>query len=67
MAVDVKTSPKFETGEPKLLFNSAFTETLTVSTLFLYDVTPDGKRFLLIAPVGYAAAPITVVLNWQQK
>jgi hypothetical protein len=28
-------------------------------------VTPDGKRFLLVAPVGPSASvPFTVVLNW---
>jgi len=31
-------------------------------TLHRYAVTPDGKRFLMIATT--ASAPITVVQNW---
>jgi hypothetical protein len=27
--------------------------------------SPDGKRFLLLAPVKQEVAPLTVVLNWQ--
>jgi Tol biopolymer transport system component len=31
-----------------------------------WDVTPDGQRFLLAAPIaGGATSPFTVVLNWQ--
>jgi hypothetical protein len=32
------------------------------------DMTADGKRFLLVTPVGpSASAPFTVVLNWQEE
>jgi len=39
MSVDVKTSPKFEAGKPRLLFKGLFT---------LCSVTRDGTRFLVI-------------------
>ena len=29
-----------------------------------YDVTPDGKRFLINGPPADPGPPITVVLNW---
>lgn len=29
-----------------------------------YDVTPDGKRFLVIAPEENARTAITLVTNW---
>jgi Tol biopolymer transport system component len=34
----------------------------------LYDVSPDGRRFLLNLPLEWSsAAPITVVTNWTEK
>jgi hypothetical protein len=31
----------------------------------MYDVTPDGKRFLVnTVPESARAAPLTVVVNW---
>jgi Tol biopolymer transport system component len=59
MAVDVQTSPGFRAGSPKVLFHGTYGNS--------YDVTPDGKRFLMIKPPAAAQAPrdqLTVVLNW---
>jgi hypothetical protein len=59
MAVDVKANgTAFETGVPYRLFLAPGGNG--------WDVTPDGKRFLLGAPLGQQGAqvPITVVLNW---
>ena len=67
MAVDVKTTPKFEAGAPKALFDPRIVN-FVAFTYFRYDVTPDGKRFLVNSFRGAEsspAAPITVVLNWQ--
>jgi hypothetical protein len=42
------------------------TPMVATTTLFAYDVTPDGKRFLLVVPAtGTISAPATVVLNWE--
>jgi hypothetical protein len=30
----------------------------------MYEVTPDGQRFLFPGPPSEAVPPITVVLNW---
>jgi eukaryotic-like serine/threonine-protein kinase len=58
MAVEVTTGPEFKGGTPAPLFQ-------TPSGTIVGDVTTDGKRFLLVTPVGpSAAAPFTVVLNW---
>ena len=36
--------------------------------LAAWDVTADGKRFLLVTPVGPSASvPFTVVLNWSEE
>jgi dipeptidyl aminopeptidase/acylaminoacyl peptidase len=60
MAVEVKANgAALEVGIPKKLFQA--------SVDFGWDVTSDGKRFLLsVPPQGQQAAqvPITVVLNW---
>ncbi|MGA2715904.1 MAG: hypothetical protein ABSG41_22605 [Bryobacteraceae bacterium] len=59
MAVDVKANgAAFEAAVPQRLFLSPSDGG--------WDVTADGKRFLLAAPVGGQSAqvPINVVLNW---
>jgi Tol biopolymer transport system component len=63
MAVEVTTSPTFQPGVPKPLFTSPIF--LATGDLQRYDVTADGKRFLINSEaVDPAASPITVVLNW---
>jgi hypothetical protein len=68
MAVDVKTSPTFEAGPARALFDSRITRTGEVTDTFQYAVTADGKRFLIVSAIDPAASslftPITVVLNW---
>ena len=59
MSVEVSTAPVFQAGVPKRLFKS------TIAARY-WDVTLNGQRFLIPAPVGQSsAAPYTVVLNWQ--
>lgn len=63
-AVDVKTAPTFESRTSRLLFQ---THTSFRGTAFRmnYDVSADGRRFLVNEAVEAAAPmPITVVLNW---
>jgi hypothetical protein len=57
MAVDVKTDAAFQPGEPRAVFDAHNAS---------WDVTADGKEFLVAMPaVQTAPAPFTVVLNWQ--
>lgn len=59
MAVEVNTSGVFQAGIPKPLFK-------VPSGLLYWDVTSDGKRFLMPMPAAANAfAPFTVILNWQ--
>jgi eukaryotic-like serine/threonine-protein kinase len=61
MAVDVSTSGVFQAEIPKALFKVPRGE-------LFWDVSSDGKRFLMAAPSDASAsapAPFTVVLNWQ--
>jgi Tol biopolymer transport system component len=60
MAVSVKTGAGFEHGTPAPLF-----ETRTWA-LQGYDVSSDGKRFLMVSPGGQdSSASMNVMVNWQ--
>jgi hypothetical protein len=60
MAVTVKAGATFEYGRPQLLF------AIRTTTTGRYDVSADGKRFLVIQGATDAPAPtLMVVLNWQ--
>jgi eukaryotic-like serine/threonine-protein kinase len=61
MTVPVSTTGVFQAGVPKALFK------VPPEVLF-YDVSSDGKRFLMAAPSAAntsAQPPFTVVQNWQ--
>ncbi|MGO9259373.1 MAG: protein kinase domain-containing protein [Bryobacteraceae bacterium] len=59
MAVEVRSGVQFEHGVPKALFEAR------TPTGASFDVTRDGKRFLLINSLAQEAnAPMTVVINW---
>jgi Tol biopolymer transport system component len=74
MAVPVKAvtgpKPSFEVGAPVPLFVAHMAHP-TPDLLFEYDVTADGKRFLINTITGSgggpgaASPPLTVVTNWQ--
>ena len=60
MAADVTTGGSFEHGTPKELFSAP----VAAQRLSL-DVSPDGKRFLLLVhPAKSGAARLNVILNW---
>jgi len=67
MAVAVKAAvgppASFEPGTPQALFEAHLTQG-PVNTLFQYDVTADGKRFLLDSAGAGGSPPLTVVVNW---
>lgn len=62
MAVPVQTGATFNAGTPLALFEARFAP---INSRGLFRVTPDGQRFLVVAPLGREALPLTtVVLNW---
>jgi serine/threonine-protein kinase len=63
MSVDVKTGPNLVVGKPRRVFEGHYA---TSGALFAnYDVTPDGKRLLMVkGSVQEAPAQINLVLNW---
>jgi Tol biopolymer transport system component len=67
MSVDVSTNgATFEHGSPRALFEAPVDAVNTTATN-RYDVSADGKRFLVnasIENVNVSTAPITIVVNW---
>ena len=61
MAVPVKTGDVFESGTPEPLF------WVRAGGYLRYDVTADGKRFLINTPSEEGASALSVVLNWTAK
>ena len=68
VAVSVSTESAFTPAQPTGLFQSQ--QPIYAAGLHRYDVSADGQRFLIVAPVlGIEAAPpkIRVVLNWFER
>ena len=66
MTVEFRTQPPFAAGSPKVLFEGRYTRGGQEDAPREYDVSPDGKRFLLIKP-GELEKPVTLlhgVANW---
>ena len=60
-------TPTFQAGIPYALFDPHVFGASTTNFIFLYDVSPDGGRFLVDSAVqseSRAPDPITVVSNW---
>jgi WD40 repeat protein len=76
MAVQVSTAPTFAAGHPRTLWEGHYSHGMSTScgppgaTSSNYDVTADGKRFLMIkdeAPDTAVSKQIIVVLGWADE
>jgi eukaryotic-like serine/threonine-protein kinase len=72
MSVPVTTGVNFDAGASAVLFQATPGQPVALYDLFVYDVTRDGQRFLIITPVKQAETqtgtqPMSVVLNWTAK
>jgi Tol biopolymer transport system component len=66
MVAPISTQPLLRAGVPVRIFDTAL-EQLWMDTRNHYDVTPDGRRFVLLAPAtDRRASPFTVLVNWRQ-
>jgi hypothetical protein len=66
MVVDVVTAPTVAAGKPRRLFEKRYQR----SPAFWpnYDVTPDGKRLLMVKRVEQSVPThINVVQNWTEE
>lgn len=78
MAVSVKTEPAFSMETPRVLFRGSYlfsniAQLPIYRSLYSWDLSPDGKRFLMIKPPGAAPSAeggprrIHIVLNWFEE
>ncbi|MBZ5620357.1 MAG: protein kinase [Acidobacteriia bacterium] len=59
MVAAVRAGDRFETGTPRPLFE------VRQSVTRFFDVSPDGRRFLLIDPLPEPVTPpVTLLVNW---
>ena len=74
MGVSIKTEPTFSVEIPKVLFQGTYV--IPASSVFSnWDISPDGKRFLMIKPPAAAGSEstlaglrkINIVLNWFEE
>ncbi len=68
MAASVTLGANFDAGTPVALFQATPRQPVSITELFVYDVSRDGQRFLINTQVKQAeSAPMSVVLNWTAK
>jgi hypothetical protein len=66
MVVSVDTSSGFRAGAPQKLFEGPYTMTPVFGQS--YDVTPDGKRFVMVKYVPQQPPrEIHIALNWFEE
>ncbi|MEP6767122.1 MAG: protein kinase [Acidobacteriota bacterium] len=62
MAVEIRTAGEFQAGIPKALFAA---QVMVGTTRNRYSPSPDGQRFVFVAPLGREAlGPTNIVVNW---
>jgi Tol biopolymer transport system component len=67
MAVPVMATPRFSVGTPRKLFQGSFRVSDGSRS---YDVTADGRRFIMVQPREQAPLPVSqivVVQNWGEE
>jgi len=76
MAVSSKTDPTFSVETPKMLFRGTYVNAALAYDdwdCVTWDISPDGKRFLMMKETGSAASgrgrsrKINVILNWFEE
>lgn len=68
MAASVTAGANFDSGTPVALFQATPQQPVSTDNLFVYDVSRDGQRFLIITPVKQPETqPMSVILNWAAK
>ncbi|MBI4458551.1 MAG: serine/threonine-protein kinase [Acidobacteria bacterium] len=69
MAADVSTQPTFSTSNPRELFKLQRVTGIAPPSSAIYDVSPDGQRFLMVQQnePPQEPTPIHVVLNWFEE
>jgi serine/threonine-protein kinase len=67
MVVSVQSSPEFTAKQPELLFEGRY---MTARIGAGYDITPDGRRFMMIMGSETESGTLTelkLILNWSEE
>ena len=68
MVVSIRTQGQtLAAGTPKVLFEGQYVSHSQPPGFQYYDISPDGKRFLMLKEVTPEATQINVVLNWFEE
>jgi len=68
MAAPVTIGARFDAGTPVVLFQATPRQPISSRDQFVYDVSGDGQRFLILTQMKPAeTVPMSVVLNWPAK
>jgi hypothetical protein len=73
MVVNISTEPTLEIGTPEVVFAGGQYEFGPTGPRANYDVTPDGRRFLMVAGGSLTEADevpssqINIILNWFEE
>jgi dipeptidyl aminopeptidase/acylaminoacyl peptidase len=65
LTVDISARPSFSASKPRVLFEGQYLR--AQGSLPDYDVSPDGRRFLMIKAVELNVTQVNVVLNWFEE
>ena len=66
MAAEIEAGETFRAGVPHMLLRAPGVNQFLPDTLFHFDVSRDGQRFLIdVAAEESEQSPVTIVLNWQ--
>jgi len=63
MSVEMKPGSSIDTNAPRTLFQSSL---IVDPYTNAWEVSADGKKFVLGEPVGESGKPVNVVLNWTE-
>jgi len=64
-AVPVTTGNRLDPGTPVVLFQANPRQAVSLNDQFVYDVSRDGQKFLILTPVKQVGSPpMSVILNW---
>ena len=68
MVVSIQTQGQTLTaGTPKVLFEGSYVSHSVPPGFQYYDISPDGKRFLMMKEATPETSQIHVVLNWFEE
>jgi Tol biopolymer transport system component len=67
MAASITARPSLTIGQPHVVFAGAYEPDVNTLGIPNYDVSPDGKRFLMVAAIDEGRPPAMFVQNWFEE